>query len=74
MVYVHPVRSVICAFETCLIVQYKKNEEFRNRLANVKEDFDDHITFEDSDEESVHAAGPHCLYITHGLPGPKHRP
>ena len=30
--------------------------------------FDDHIRFDDSDEENEAAAGPHCVYIVFGMP------
>ena len=70
IVYAHPVRDVVCAFETSLITLFKENLHFKCRIANVKEDFDNHICFSDSDEEMEHAPGPHCLYISYGLPCP----
>ncbi len=36
----------------------------------MKEDFDNHIAFDDSEEESEHAPGPHVLYVTYGVPCP----
>ena len=73
LVYVHPVRDVVGAFETCLIDKYKEDILHKSRLANIKVDFDDHIRYDDSDEETEHGPGPHCLYIVYGEPGPKWR-
>jgi hypothetical protein len=68
IVYAHPVRDVVCVFETCVITLFKDNILFKDRIANKKEDFDNHIPFDHSDEESEAAAGPHVLYISWGVP------
>jgi hypothetical protein len=73
IVYVHPVRDVICIFETCLICYCKGARLLSNRVANVKEDFDNHIKCDDSDEEAAAASGPHVLYIVWGKRRPKLR-
>jgi len=73
LVLVHPVRDVVAAFETCLINKYKEDILHKSRIANIKVDFDDHIRYDDSDEETEHGAGPHCLYIVYGESAPKWR-
>jgi hypothetical protein len=73
LVYVHPVRDVVGAFETCLIDKYQIDIVHKSRTANIKRDFDGHLRYDHSDEETEHGPGPHFLYIVYGQPGPRWR-
>lgn len=73
LVYVHPMRDTVSMFEHNMICVCKGDPTLRHRCANVKEDFDNHITYDDSDEERAEAAGPHVPYIVWGRRCPKLR-
>jgi hypothetical protein len=73
IIYVHAVRDVVGIMEHTFIHILKENVHLKNRLANVKVDFDNHIEFDHSDEETEAAPGPHSVYIVWGPPIPKCR-
>ena len=73
IVYVHAVRDVVGMMEHTFIHILKVNVHLKSRVANVKVDFDNHIEFDHSDEETEAAPGPHSFYIVWGPPIPKCR-
>ncbi len=59
---------MVAIVEHFMQANFKANSNFKNRIANMRSEFDDHIRFDDSDEENKAAAGPHCVYIVFGMP------
>lgn len=68
LVFVHPLREVVAQVEHGAIKLFKNGQRSiaTNRCANRKEDCDNHIEFDQSDEESASAPGPHWVYIAWG--------
>ncbi len=56
--YVHTRRGMVAIVEHFMQANFKANSNFKNRIANMRSDFDDHIPFDHSDEEDKAATGP----------------
>lgn len=66
VVYMHQSRSTVAMAEHCLISFYTNDCLFKKRCANRKDDLDDHIRHDESDEERSDSPGPHFLYVAFG--------
>ncbi len=66
--YVDHRRDMVASAEHFMQANFKAYSSFKHRIANVRSEFDDHILFDDSDEENEAAPGPHCVYIVFGMP------
>lgn len=68
VLFAHQSRDVIAMMEHALIVHFQQHTP--RRCVNKKIDFDNHIAYDSGSESDHNSAGPHCLYVAHGIRKP----